>query len=103
MIEAGGQSNPSDSGEATSDIAQPTAPSGLYVSLFSQAQLQLNPDGSFSLHGPGSRESSGRFTVNGDTLSLMYPTTGRSSIFSIRGDTIYNASGKAVWRRVAQP
>jgi len=99
MIETGAQSNRSDSGEAPLDSAQPTTLSGLYVSLFSQAQLQFNRDGSFSQHGPGSWENSGHFTVNGDTLSLMYPSTGRSSIFSIRGDTIYNESGKAVWAR----
>src|SRR5437899_3138775 len=67
IVDARVQSNPSDSGENSqtatsskeSDTAQRTTFSGLYDSLFSQAQLQFNPDGSFSQHGPGSWQNSG--------------------------------------------
>jgi hypothetical protein len=105
------KSNPSDSGENSqaaasskeSDTAQTTTFSGLYDSLFSQAQLQFNSDGSFSQHGPGSWQNSGRFTVNGDTLTMTYPSTGRSSIFRIQGDKIYSGTGKPVWARQEDP
>lgn len=82
--------------------AQPTSINGIYNSLISQAQLEFNPDGSFAQHGPGTWQNSGTFTVNGDALTLTYPSTGRSSAFSIRGDTLYNGGGKAVWARKAE-
>jgi len=84
---------------APADQAAPF--SGVFVSLISQAQLQFNPDGSFAQHGPGTWQNSGTFTVNGETLSLTYPSTGRSSTFRIQGDTIYNDTGRAVWARQA--
>jgi hypothetical protein len=77
--------------------AQQTLLSGLYVSLFSQAQLQFNSDGTFAQHGAG--ENSGTFAVNGNTLSLTYPSTGGTSTFTIRENMIYNQSGRPVWRR----
>jgi hypothetical protein len=39
--------------------------------------------------------------LNGETLSLTYPSTGRSSTFRIQGDTLYNQTGRAVWARQA--
>jgi hypothetical protein len=77
--------------------AQPSSFSGTYSSLISQAQLQLNPDGSFAQHGPGAWQSSGTFTLTGSTLILRYPATGLSSIFNVRAGVIYNDSGQAVW------
>jgi len=95
-----------DTGQAQ---AQPNPPEGalpapfpgVYTSLISQAQLQFNPDGTFAQHGPGAWQNSGTFTVNGDKVSLMYPSTGLSSTFSIRGGTIYNERGRPVWARQA--
>jgi hypothetical protein len=73
----------------------------MFTSLVSQAQLQFSPDGSFAQHGPGTWQSSGTFTVQGDKLVLTYPSTGRSSTFRIGGDTIYSQGGRAVWARQA--
>jgi hypothetical protein len=71
--------------------SQQTSLFGLYVSVNPQEvgeQLQLNPDGSFSVqsvHGA----NSGRFTVNGDTLSLTFYAPRHVSTYNIRGDTIF--------------
>jgi hypothetical protein len=71
---------------------------GLYVAKTNNSDLQLNTDGSVSLHikSPSVAELSGNFTVNGDTLSLAF-SDGENLTFSIRGDTIYNAQGLPVY------
>jgi tetratricopeptide (TPR) repeat protein len=83
-----------DSGENS----QTTRLSGLYFMQETGAQLQLNPDGSFSLEAQNGRVSPGHFTVNGETLALTYVATGRSSFFKIQGDKFYSDTGKA-WVR----
>jgi hypothetical protein len=69
----------------------------LYLVQKTGAQIQLNPDGSFSMHAANGQVSPGNFTVNGDTLILTYTATGRSSTpFKIQGDKVYASTG-AVW------
>jgi hypothetical protein len=80
-------------------VLQPTQVSGLYFLQQTGAQLQLNLDGSFSLHAANGQLFPGHFTVNGDTLALTYSATGRSSVFRIQGDKIYADTGLA-WVRV---
>jgi tetratricopeptide (TPR) repeat protein len=106
ILDAGAQSNPVDAGENSraatsskaSDTAQSTLLSGQYFMRETGAQLQLNPDGSFSLQAADGRVSPGHFTVNGETLALTYVATGRSSFFRIQGDKFYADTGKA-WVR----
>ncbi|MGA3044196.1 MAG: hypothetical protein ABSF54_25755, partial [Bryobacteraceae bacterium] len=78
--------------------AQPTSLAGLWDVQGTGAQIQLNPDGSFSQHAPDGQERPGHYTVNGDSLILTYTATGRSSTFSIRGDTIY-VGARLAWVR----
>jgi hypothetical protein len=73
--------------------------SGLYISLVGQAQLQFNPDGSFTQHGPAGLETSGTFVMTGDVLRLIFPGSGRFATFNIREDKLFNAGGTAVWAR----
>jgi hypothetical protein len=77
--------------------AQQTSIPGLYVNLQGDRTLQLNLDGSLSLHETNGQIYSGQFTVNGDTLTLT--VNGLSTQLSIRGDrTLYDAN-KPVWFR----
>jgi hypothetical protein len=71
---------------------------GLWDVQGTGAQIQLNPDGSFSQHAPDGQERPGHYTVNGDSLILTYNATGRSATFSIRGDTIY-VGARLAWVR----
>jgi len=71
---------------------------GLWDVQGTGAQIQLNPDGSFSQHAPDGQERPGHYTVNGDSLILTYIATGRSATFSIRGDTIY-VGARLAWVR----
>jgi len=76
----------------TSQGAQQTSLAGLWDVQGTGAQIQLNPDWSFSQHGSDGQERPGHYTVNGDVLALTYTATGRSSTSSIRGDSIYIGS-----------
>src|ERR1035438_7556535 len=78
--------------------APQTTLAGLWDVQGTGAQIQLNPDGSFSQHAPDGQEKPGHYTVNGDSLILTYTATGRSSTFSIRGDTIY-VGARLAWVR----
>src|ERR1035441_5071168 len=78
--------------------APPTPLAGLWDVQGTGAQIQLNPDGSFSQHAPDGQERPGHYTVNGDMLVLTYIATGRSSTFGIRGDGIYVGS-RLAWVR----
>jgi hypothetical protein len=60
--------------------------SGVYVST-TKAQLQLNPDGSLTIRSANGRVSPGRFTVNGDTLTLI-DSTGSLYTLTISGDNL---------------
>jgi len=76
--------------------------SGVYVST-TRAQLQLNPDGSLTIRSANGRVSPGRFTVNGDTLTLI-DSMGSSYPLTIRGDNLYRDGGLAwIWRGTPTP
>ena len=76
--------------------------SGVYVST-TKAQLQLNPDGSLTIRSANGRVSPGRFTVNGDTLTLI-DSMGSSYPLTIRGDNLYRDGGLAwIWRGTPTP
>jgi hypothetical protein len=76
--------------------------SGVYVST-TNAQLQLNPDGSLTIRSANGRVSPGRFTVNGDTLTLI-DSMGNSYPLTIRGDNLYRDGGLAwIWRGTPTP
>jgi hypothetical protein len=78
--------------------AQQGSLAGLWDVQGTGAQIQLNPDGTFSQHAPDGQERPGHYTVNGDSLILTYTATGRSSTFSIRGDTVY-VGARLAWVR----
>jgi hypothetical protein len=59
----------------------------------SGGQLQLNPDGSSSLLANG-QVIPGRFTVNGDTVTLSMFLSAPPLILSIRGDTLWSENGQ---------
>lgn len=82
----------------TSQGAQQASLAGLWDVQGTGAQMQLNADGSFAQHAPDGQERPGRYTVNSDSLILTYTETGRSSTFSVRGDTVY-AGARAAWVR----
>jgi len=71
--------------------------SGVYVSS-TRAQLQLKLDGSLTIRSANGGISPGRFTVNGDTLTLI-DSKGNSYPYTIRGDNLYNSSGGLAWIR----
>jgi hypothetical protein len=77
--------------------AQQSSLSGLYIAQDTGNQLQLNPDGSFSL-GKNGYISSGHFTVSGDTLVLTY-LNGFSKTLVIQGGEIYLFKGGPPWVR----
>ena len=89
---------PDQSQANTSQGAQQTSLAGLWDVQGTGAQIQLNPDGTFSQHAPDGQERPGHYTVNGDSLILTYTATGRSSTFSIRGDTVY-VGARLAWVR----
>ena len=62
------------------------------------AHLQLNADGSYSLHAADGAVRPGHFTVDGETLVLTYNDTGRTSTYRIQGDKMYASTGRA-WAR----
>lgn len=96
---------PEASPEVTAEQnAKEVALSGWYLDPQTNSpQLQLNPDGSFSILGGKGHTVTGRFVVNGDTLLLTYPGAGGSSAFNIRGDNLY-AGGTLWWvRKAAAP
>jgi len=88
------------------DQSQPTQPqgtqqtqvSGLYDVQGTGAQMQLNPDGSFSLHDREGRESPGRYIVNGNVLALTYDATKSGAMFTIQGGNIF-LGNKLAWVR----
>ena len=89
----------SDQSQPNPSQGAPQTPlAGLWDVQGTGAQIQLNPDGSFSQHAPDGQERPGHYTVNGDSLILTYIATGRSATFSIRGDTIY-VGARLAWVR----
>jgi hypothetical protein len=89
----------SDQSQANSSQgAQQGSLAGLWDVQGTGAQIQLNPDGTFSQHAPDGQERPGHYAVNGDSLILTYTATGRSATFSIRGDTIY-VGARLAWVR----
>jgi hypothetical protein len=82
----------------TSQGTQQTSLAGLWDVQGTGAQIQLNPDGSFSQHAPDGQERPGTYTVSGASLVLTYTATGRSSTFNIQGDNIY-VGGRLAWVR----
>jgi hypothetical protein len=79
---------------------QQTLLSGLYLRPETGSQLQLNTDGSFSMHTPtGEVSAAGHFTVAGDTLVLTYLSTGNSFTFRIQGGKVYTSAGAVAFVR----
>jgi len=79
--------------------AQQTPLAGLWDVQGTNAQIRLNPDGSFSQHDPDGRETPrGHYTVTGDSLVLTNTAFGSSATFSIRGDAMY-VGAHLVWVR----
>lgn len=91
-----------DQASQQEQTAEQTPIYGLYVAKSNNSDLQLNTDGSVSLRikSPSAAELSGQFMLDGDTLSLAF-SDGESLTFKVRGDTIYNAQGLAVYQRQA--
>jgi hypothetical protein len=99
--DASNSTQPSDQSQSNPQQgAQQTPLAGLWDVQGTGAQILLNPDGSFSQHASDGQDRPGHYTVNGDVLVLTYTATGRSSTFSIRGDSIYIGS-RLVWLRHA--
>jgi len=91
--DTGGQPSP-DQGAPQNQLA------GHYFLKETGAHLILGGASmSFILVTPDGRNSVGTYTVAGDTLTLTYKATGRSSSFKIQGDTLVADSGLA-WVRI---
>ena len=88
----GNQGNQGDQG------VQPAGVSGEYFLKQTGAHLLLQSDGNFTLIARNKNRSTGQYTVNEDTLTLTYNTTGRTASFKIQGDTLLANSGMA-WVR----
>jgi len=98
--DAGSSAQGSDQSQPNPPQGVPQTPvAGLYSAQQTGAQLQLNPDGSFSLHTANGQVSPGHYTVNGNKLVLTYTATGLSTTpFTIQGDKIY-AGARLGWIR----
>jgi hypothetical protein len=79
-------------------VSQETPPFGFYFLKETGAHLHLMQDGSFILLSASGESKPGHFTIAGDTLTLTYQATGRTSIFKIDGDRLIANTGVA-WIR----
>jgi hypothetical protein len=99
---AAGQAADDGSGFAPAGSGQadpiPTL-AGSYFLKQTGAQLVLEPDGSFALIASNGNRSPGQYSVSGNTLSLTYKATGRSSMYTIRGADLVADTGLAFVRQ----
>jgi hypothetical protein len=101
--ETGAASTPSDGQAPNSPEGDnPNSLVGSYFMPKTGSHLQLNEDGTFTMQASNGVVSPGRFTVTGDTLTLTYAATGRSSLYRIQGDQMYSSTG-AAWNRQGSP
>jgi hypothetical protein len=82
---------------------QEPPPFGMYFLRETGAHLHLVQDGSFVLIAASGQLSPGQFTINGDTLTLTYRATGRSSVFQMQGDRLVANTGVAWVRQGSAP
>lgn len=87
------QDNQGGQGAQSGQGGQPVGLSGQYFLKETGARLILLPDGSFTLFAASGAQSPGLFTVNGDTLTLTYSSTGRSGLFKIQEDNLVADTG----------
>lgn len=95
-----GAGDPEQSQPAVAEDGQPGSAAGLYRVQKTGAQVQLEPDGSFTLRAADGHVSPGRYSVNGNKLVLTYLATGLSSQpFTIQGNNVY-LNGSLAWTRI---
>jgi hypothetical protein len=90
----GGQGGSADQG------AQQAAFSGQYANLNprSTERFIFLPDGSFTKI-VGNGQGHGQFSLNGDTLTLTFTSTGASFQFKIQGDKLFNPDTRQTFAR----
>ncbi|MGA3371762.1 MAG: hypothetical protein ABSC48_08385 [Terracidiphilus sp.] len=92
----GGGPAPADASSPAQDV--PLTVDGKYNLKTGGVQLNFLSLNRCVMLGPGSKQSGGGYSVNGDTLTLGCTVTGASFDFKIRGDTLVSANGQ-VWVR----
>jgi hypothetical protein len=99
----GGQGNQPSPGMNAGQNMQEPPPFGMYFLKETGASLHLVPDGSFVLIAANGQQSPGTFAINGNSLSLTYSATGRSSVFAMQGDRLVANTGLAWVRQADAP